>query len=80
LLEGVIEIVREAGEPLPKTALSEEIRERLGVSKEKADLAIKHLVDSGVLSSTSGDPKLKQQSTKFIALAVPKGGGNSRLE
>ena len=80
LLEGVIEIVREAGEPLPKTALREEIRERLGVSKEKADLAIKHLVDSGILSSTSGDPKLKQQSTKFIALTVPKGGGNSQLE
>ena len=79
LLEGVIEIMREAGEPLPKTALREEIRERIGVSKEKADLAIKHLVNSGVLSSTSGDPKLKQQSTKFIALAVPKGGGNSQL-
>ena len=69
LLDGIVEIVREADGPMPKTVLRDAVRDRFeGVSREKATRAIEHLVDSRILSSTSGNPELNQQSTKFISL------------
>lgn len=78
LLDGIVEIVRGADGPMPKTVLRDAIRDRFeGVSREKATRAIEHLVDSRILSSTSGNPELNQQSTKFISLAEADDGQHS---